>query len=68
LCVLTEANANSPEFTGEVWRNLVPESEIAIVPGDHFSCLSTHVEPLANCLRVGLGKLESGETSLRDAA
>jgi oxalate---CoA ligase len=71
LCILTEeASVHSPEFAGEVWRNLVSENEVVVVPGDHLSCLSTHVEALASRLRESLGKLEFGEikSQEKDAA
>jgi hypothetical protein len=34
-----------------VWRHLASDAEIAVVPGEHMTCITTHAEALVSQLR-----------------
>jgi hypothetical protein len=58
LCIVTESNIRSAEFSGGVWRNLAPHSEVVVVPGDHDTCITTHAEVVTSHLRDRLAALD----------
>jgi thioesterase domain-containing protein len=59
LCIVSESNARSAEFSAQEWRNFAPHSEVAIVPGNHFTCITTHAGALTNHLRERLAALDT---------
>jgi len=58
LSIVTESNVKSTQFSGEAWCNFSPQTDIVIVPGAHLTCITTHVEGLANQLRKHLAALD----------
>ena len=61
LYLLARSHATSRVFSAEPWRRLTPRLEVAIVPGEHLTCITTHVDTLAQRLRQGLVALDDGD-------
>jgi len=51
LCVVSDSSAQDPKYSAEVWNKLTPRIEMATVPGDHLTCITTQAEALASLLR-----------------
>ncbi len=51
VCIVTESHENSMEFSAKAWRHLSPRLDIAVVPGEHMTCITTHAEVLVGKLR-----------------
>jgi oxalate---CoA ligase len=58
LYFVSESNVQRADVAGHVWRNLTPHLEIVVLPGDHFTCITTHAETLVNHLRARLSALD----------
>jgi thioesterase domain-containing protein len=59
VCLLTEPHRRSTTFNAKSWRHIAHELEVAVVPGDHLSCVTTHVGVLAHQLRACLSRLDA---------
>jgi oxalate---CoA ligase len=57
-CILAQSHAASAIYAAQPWRRLTPRLDTAIVPGDHLSCITTHVEALAGAVRERLAQLD----------
>lgn len=51
---VSEESLQRKEFSAEVWRRHYPHCEIAVLPGSHLTCITTHVKVLADRLRESL--------------
>lgn len=60
LCLVAQSHVGSRVFAAEPWRRLTPRLDIEIVPGEHLTCITTHVDALARRLRERLMALDSG--------
>jgi oxalate---CoA ligase len=58
FCLLAQSHAASSVFAAHSWRGLTPNLEVAIVPGEHLTCITTHVDTLASRLRKRLLALD----------
>ncbi len=61
LCLIAESHAVSAVFAAHIWRGFTPNLEVAVVPGEHLTCITTHVEALAGRLRQRLVALDRGK-------
>jgi oxalate---CoA ligase len=57
FCLTAASHKRSAFFSGQAWRGLAPKVEIAVVPGEHLTCITTHAEPLARELRTRIAAL-----------
>jgi acyl-CoA synthetase (AMP-forming)/AMP-acid ligase II/acyl carrier protein len=55
IAVVCERNANLFEWSSEPWAKLAPVVRPIIIPGEHGTCVTTHVETLAKTLNEHLG-------------
>jgi thioesterase domain-containing protein len=53
-CVRTRASSLAGEFDPGTWRRVVDDLRIALVPGDHESCLVAEAAALADRLRAAV--------------
>jgi thioesterase domain-containing protein len=58
LCMIAQSHAGSRVFSAEPWRRLTPRLEPTLVPGEHLTCITTHVDTLAGRLRQRLKALD----------
>jgi len=63
VCLVAQSHVGSRVFAAEPWRRLTRRFEIEIVPGEHLTCITTHVDALARRLRQRLIALDSGGSS-----
>ena len=54
VCLTAAGSSRAVEFDWKPWRRLSRSVTARITPGDHLSCLTTHVEGLAQNLRETL--------------
>lgn len=61
VAITCERDANFFEWSAEPWTGLARDVHHAIVPGDHMTCITTHVEALAQSLNAAsVSKAQSG--------
>jgi acyl-CoA synthetase (AMP-forming)/AMP-acid ligase II/thioesterase domain-containing protein/acyl carrier protein len=60
LCLVAQSHVGSRVFSAEPWRRVTPRLEVEIVPGEHLTCITTHVDALARRLRERLLALDGG--------
>jgi acyl-CoA synthetase (AMP-forming)/AMP-acid ligase II/thioesterase domain-containing protein/acyl carrier protein len=58
LCLIAQAHDRSAVFAGHAWCHLTPRLRVAIVPGDHSTCITTHANALACQLHTALTALD----------
>jgi oxalate---CoA ligase len=54
VAIACQKNANAFEWSTGAWVPLVRHVRQAIVPGEHMTCITTHVEALANLMNTYL--------------
>ncbi len=54
----SEGQGKHLEAFRRVWRQLAPDAEIALAPGNHLSCITDRVEDLASLFRERLSSCE----------
>jgi len=52
LYLVTETNVRIVAYAGQMWRGLTPSLKIAVVPGEHLTCITTYAESLVKPLRT----------------
>ena len=52
FAIICEQHANFFEWSAEPWTGLARDVHHAIVPGDHMTCITIHVEALAQALNA----------------
>jgi thioesterase domain-containing protein len=61
FAIICERDANFFEWSAEPWAGLARDVHHAIVPGDHMTCITIHVEALAQSLNAAsVSKAHSG--------
>jgi oxalate---CoA ligase len=56
LCLTAQGSSRAVEFDWKPWQRLSPAVTTAVIPGTHISCLTTHVDVLAQSLRKALAE------------
>jgi hypothetical protein len=64
LCLVAQSHVGSRVFAAEPWRRVTPRLEVEIVPGEHLTCITTHVDALARRLRERLTALDGGGSAV----
>jgi thioesterase domain-containing protein len=59
IAVACEHNANTFEWSTEPWTRLASTVRHIIVPGEHRTCITKHVEALAQSLNVNLNEFNA---------
>ncbi len=54
VCLTAHANRRSWDFAGRAWKGFGSSLEVFVVPGDHATCVTTHIEALAERMRAAL--------------
>lgn len=54
VCFVTHSHEDSFDFAGSVWRRFGSSLEVDMIPGEHMTCITTHVEALAAHMRAAL--------------
>jgi thioesterase domain-containing protein len=57
-CIVTESNRKALTYSSNVWRRFGSSLDVAVVPGEHLTCITTHVEALAERLHAFLSAEE----------
>jgi acyl-CoA synthetase (AMP-forming)/AMP-acid ligase II/thioesterase domain-containing protein/acyl carrier protein len=55
VCLTAHTNRRSWDYAGRVWKRIGSSLEVFVVPGDHATCVTTHIEALAERMRAALG-------------
>jgi thioesterase domain-containing protein/acyl carrier protein len=59
LCIIAEAHKDDIAFAGRFCHRLSARSELAFIPGEHLTCVTTHVEALSRLIRERLCALDA---------
>jgi thioesterase domain-containing protein len=54
VCLVTQSHQNSFDFDGSVWKRFGSSLKVDVIPGEHMTCITTHVEALAAHMRAAL--------------
>jgi oxalate---CoA ligase len=54
LCLVAQSHERSLDYAGAPWRNLAADVAVAIIPGEHSSCVTAHAELIAQHIREWL--------------
>jgi acyl-CoA synthetase (AMP-forming)/AMP-acid ligase II/thioesterase domain-containing protein len=54
LSIVSEGATRHGECSATGWRNFTSQHDVAIVPGEHQSCITTHIDIIASHLRARL--------------
>lgn len=54
VCLTARGSNRAVEFDWKPWRRLSPMVTVRVIPGTHISCLTTHVDTLAQSVRDAL--------------
>lgn len=65
VCLTAAGSRRAAEFDWKPWRGLSPDVVAHVIPGNHISCLTTHVDSLAQSLTEALESQDKVETPRR---
>jgi hypothetical protein len=59
LCIVAESHEDDIAFAGRVCHRLAARSGLAVIPGEHMTCITTHAEALTRLIRERLCALDA---------
>jgi thioesterase domain-containing protein len=61
-CFVTKSSFGNWQFASHVWKDLGSSLTVAVVPGEHLTCVTTHLEALVERMRAALtGRCEHAQ-------
>jgi len=61
VCLTAAGSSRAVEFDWRPWRRLSPDVVARVIPGNHISCLTTHVQALAESMTEALNSVNNRE-------